>query len=703
MLFLLLTCSEDDRSTDFIDNVEAPSNLSMNFTVTQDNTGTVTIAPNGVGATQFTIQLGDGSGQSVDLGVGESFDHIYAEGTYTVGLIAKAINGKTTETSQELVVSFQAPQNLMVTIENDEAISKQVNVTASAEFAVMFEVDFGDGSEPLTGNIDSTVSYVYADPGTYTITVTAMGAAIETTQYVEEFEVTAIQQPTASAPTPPDRAEADVISLYTEVYTNEPGTDFFPNWGQGDCCGSSWGTFDLNGDEMLQYTNISYQGNQLAAPIDVSEMEFVHFEVWTADVLQSIEFSLISVSNGERPVTVELTPNAWTSIDIPISDYTDQEGFTVTDIHQIKYVGTPFSGGGTAFIDNIYFYRAPSVQTQPIIPVGFESATFDYGIFSFGGPNFEPIPAGIINNPDPSGINTTEKVFELQKPSGAQVWAGAGINLAGGTDFSEGTTILVDVWSPTAGTPILYKMEDSSSPPDGNGNPSVVVEVLVNTTVANQWETLAFDLTTFGAFDPSNAYDRSIFFANFGNSGTGSTYYFDNIRISGATPPSPSIPLNFESSLFDYGAFSFGGANHAIIANPDMSGINTSGKVFEIVKTNGAQFFAGAGVNLAGATNFANGTTVTVDVWSPAAGTQILYKMEDSNSPPDGNGNPSVVVEVFVNTTVANQWETLSFDLTTFAAFDPNNSYDRVILFPDFGNDGVADETYYFDNIKLTN
>ena len=48
----------------------------------------------------------------------------------------------------------------------------------------------------------------------------------------------------------------------------------------------------------------------------------------------------------------------WTSLDIPISDYTDQ-GLTVTEIFQMKFVGTPWAAG-TVFIDNIYFYKDPT-------------------------------------------------------------------------------------------------------------------------------------------------------------------------------------------------------------------------------------------------------------------------------------------------------------------------------------------------------
>ena len=66
-----------------------------------------------------------------------------------------------------------------------------------------------------------------------------MGSAIETTTYVEEFLVTAIEQPLNSAPTPPARAESDVISIFSSAYNNVPDTDYFPDWDQGSQ-GSAW-------------------------------------------------------------------------------------------------------------------------------------------------------------------------------------------------------------------------------------------------------------------------------------------------------------------------------------------------------------------------------------------------------------------------------------------------------------------------------
>jgi len=92
--------------------------------------------------------------------------------------------------------------------------------------------------------------------------------------------------------------------------------------------------------------------------IDVSKMEFIHMDVWTADG-SKIETSLINGVDGnstEKPVVSDLTKGEWTSIDIPISAYTSQ-GLSVDQIFQLKFVGTPWAAG-TVFIDNLYFYKA---------------------------------------------------------------------------------------------------------------------------------------------------------------------------------------------------------------------------------------------------------------------------------------------------------------------------------------------------------
>lgn len=354
LLFVVFGCVDDERDTQYLDNADAPSDLVMQFRTTQDNSGLVTITPTAVGATKFDIFFGDADNTSVELIPGQSIDNIYAEGTYTVVATATAVNGKTAQLEQELVVSFTAPQNLVVTIENDPAISKRVNVTATADFAMSFEVDFGEtGSELVSGNIGETVSFDYQEAGIYTITVEAMGSAIETTTYTEvDFEVTEILAPIVSASTPPSRSDEDVISIFSDAYTDIPNTDFYPNWGQS----TIYTAFDLNGDAMLQYSNLNYQGINIGESVDASSMEMLHIDIWTPD---ATSIDIYPLPNGVQPaderfVTKTLVPNEWSSFDIPMEDFTSQ-GLPINDLLQFKFVGS-----GTVFIDNLYFWKTPT-------------------------------------------------------------------------------------------------------------------------------------------------------------------------------------------------------------------------------------------------------------------------------------------------------------------------------------------------------
>ena len=350
-VLLVFTCANEDDDTNYVNQIEAPKNVSALITVTQDNTGLVTITPLGEGVVSFKVNYGDGSELSEDLNPGESTQHTYEEGVYNAIIVATGLNGKTTSVTQEVVVSFQAPQNLVVTIENDATISKQVNINANADFALSYEVNFGDGSDPIMTNFEEPYSYQYTDAGIYTIIVTAFSAAIETTVYTEEFEVTAILQPLNAAPSQPARADADVISIYSGYYTDISGTDYYPNWGQA----TTFNELDINGDATIQYSNLNYQGIQYGETVDASAMEYLHIDVWTTDA-PNIQVFPISIATGEQQVTLDLVADQWNSFDIPISDFTSQ-GLSMNDIHQFKFVGS-----GTVFIDNLYYYRAPTVQ-----------------------------------------------------------------------------------------------------------------------------------------------------------------------------------------------------------------------------------------------------------------------------------------------------------------------------------------------------
>ncbi|MCH2035294.1 MAG: PKD domain protein, partial [Tenacibaculum sp.] len=184
IILILGSCTEDERDLSFVDSIVAPTNVAATYDITQDNTGSVTITPTADGASNFKVYFGDNTAEPAELAAGESVVHVYAEGTYDLKIEAFSLNGKMTESTQQLVVSFKAPENLVATVENDQGVSRQVNVTATADFATMFEFYSGESgvSQPVaTANIGETISYQYAMAGDYDIRVVAKGAAIATT------------------------------------------------------------------------------------------------------------------------------------------------------------------------------------------------------------------------------------------------------------------------------------------------------------------------------------------------------------------------------------------------------------------------------------------------------------------------------------------------------------------------------------------
>lgn len=85
----------------------------------------------------------------------------------------------------------------------------------------------------------------------------------------------------------------------------------------------------------------------------------------------------------------------------------------------------------------------------------------------------------------------------------------------------------------------------------------------------------------------------------------------------------------------------------------------------------------------------ASTTKMSVMVYSPAVGLDVKLKLDDHTRP-----NAGFSVETDVPTTVAGQWETLTFDFSKPAAGTPAwnaaNTYDLATIFFDFGNTGTG-------------
>lgn len=317
-----------------------------------------------------------------------------------------------------------------------------------------------------------------------------------------------------------------------------------------------------------------------------------------------------------------------------------------------------------------------TISNPVLMPVNFESTTLNYAFTNFGGAN-----TTVVANPNVSAGNGSSKVARLTKNNGSEVWAGSFIELGAPIDFSTLQKIRIKAWSPQAGIVVKMKLENLA-------NPNINTEVDVTNTTANAWEELTFDFT---GVNNGNNYQRVVIFFNFGNSGTGLNYYFDDIELTSGAP-TVSLPLNFQSSTLTYSFTNFGGSDTTVIDNPVSGGINTSSKVGRLTKTNGSQIWAGSFIELGSPINFATMQKIKMKVWSPQAGIVVKLKLENL-------ANNNINTELDATTTVANGWEELTYN---FTGINNANNYQRVVVFFDFGNPGTG-ANYYFDDILLSN
>jgi len=161
--------------------------------------------------------------------------------------------------------------------------------------------------------------------------------------------------------------------------------------------------------------------------------------------------------------------------------------------------------------------------------------------------------------------------------------------------------------------------------------------------------------------------------------------------------------IDFDTPGVVYTLTGFGGAEDSTLEADPTDGTNTVAKV---VKAATAELWAGTtvstGPNLTvGKIPFAaTDTRMQVRVYSPRAGAVVRLKVEDA-------ADATRSVETEAVTTVANDWETLTFDfsqqVTGTAPLNLDYTYDKISIFFDFGKSGAAGGggTFYFDDVVL--
>jgi hypothetical protein len=411
-------------------------------------------------------------------------------------------------------------------------------------------------------------------------------------------------------------------------------------------------------------------------------------DVYKPDISKTV----ISLQNGTSVNEFDAYPyntktNGWETL---VFDMTPAIGDTFYKfVIQPDLVSSdPRTDSSVVYLDNIKWYPYdPSGGTQALQPISFENGTFSYYWLCWGDKG-DAKPFSIVNNPDKSGVNTSEKVGRYICHAGSNAWAGLNITDPVGVIITDTNKFFtMDVYKPDISKTVISLQ---------NGIPVNEFDSYPYNSKTNEWETLVFDMSsavgdTFYKFviqpdlvvsDPRN--DSAV-------------VYFDNIRWWSSDPSIVDTLkeyITFETGNKLWNWDTWGNKNDPspfkIVNNPSKAGINTS--------ENAGRFICHAGSNAWAGMNIHNAVAMTIteankymfmDVYKPDISKTVISLQ---------NGTTVAEFDSYPYNSVTNQWETLTFDLSAAVG----QTYFKFVIQPDLvASDPRTDSAVvYIDNIR---
>ncbi len=351
--------------------------------------------------------------------------------------------------------------------------------------------------------------------------------------------------------------------------------------------------------------------------------------------------------------------------------------------------GTSSVHPAETYFDNISFPGATSPdvvipRTTPQVLANFETSdSSGYAFVGFGG------SSGSVDAAAPAGGSVgSAKAFKITE--GGDCWAGTTFLKRGAKESllsADNKVVKANIYSPASGKVIKLKLENAS-----NGAQNKEVDV---TSVAG-WKTYSFDFTGFNA---DVDYNMASLFVNFtcgSGTKTSDAWYVDDVAFNGAVGANleaavTPVLVNFESNdASGYALTPFGGNAASVSSSAPAGGSTGSASALSI--TNSGECWTGVTFLSSSASLLGSGkTTVTANIYAPAAGKVIKLKLEDS-----ANGDINKEVDV----TSVQGWKTYSFD---FSSFNSSLKYNKASIFVDFTCGGGTKDgsTWFVDDLAF--
>ena len=178
--------------------------------------------------------------------------------------------------------------------------------------------------------------------------------------------------PTDAPTTPPTRDAADVISLFSDAYTDKPNVTFGTDWDEADISDVTAAGNNIKKVSFASGADANFVALDFASSkIDLTSFTHFHIDIWTETETLDKSFNhkfsnhatdketsaiQFSTRNTSSPSLPNPNPGGWISYDIPLSSWiaAAPNGITLRD-NIAQYLIT--SNLGVVYVDNIYIYK----------------------------------------------------------------------------------------------------------------------------------------------------------------------------------------------------------------------------------------------------------------------------------------------------------------------------------------------------------
>lgn len=252
-------------------------------------------------------------------------------------------------------VDNEAPTNASASKVAEGFYSVQISAQAEDNSgAVSFKVMNGEevlATGAAATGVATTITVNNLTPGTnYNFNVVAYDEANNEAEPVVVAAETKFMPAAAPAP---NVGNKKVVAVFTDAMAC--AVSGIQSGGWGEATEVEWLQIAPN-DKVFYAQNFNYAGwhSWGGGDINASEMDSLHVDIYSTGMTQVSVTPISHDPTREGNYAVSLTPNAWTSVDIPLSAYA-ANNIEWNKIFQFKFMGA--EGGNELMIDNVYFWR----------------------------------------------------------------------------------------------------------------------------------------------------------------------------------------------------------------------------------------------------------------------------------------------------------------------------------------------------------